>query len=268
LTDRPGSLKILGMIPHILRMFRSPRLLGWGVMVLLATAFGFSFAGLKVALDQREAFPAALDRLEKAGLATRQERRTLDVLGDVFERSTARIAILTEAGTSPSAAPLGDQELLRWRRDIGEQRARAQNDLAFLALLSGGTPGMLAGLVKPLHDQLDEEDRAWEVVAQYLAARHDGSSAAREDELLRQFSSSLMRISQAVSAFRQRIHYAAARNARVAGEDDARLNVLLAQVEYTKQSITMYQAIGIVTLVLLAVALGAMFLPWFVGREA
>jgi hypothetical protein len=230
----------------------SRRLLGWVALAVLLSGLGFTLSGLKAALDEREALPAALDRLESAGLGVRQDRRTLDTLGEVLERSTGRMALLTEAATSPSAAPMPDEELAHWRRVIVEERARVQNDQGLLSQLAQGTSGLLARMLATLRAELDEEDHAWAVIERYLAGRHDNAPAAREDELLREFAASLMKIGQSFLAFQERLREATNANRRVADADGARLSTLVARSALSQRAIALYLALSIGGLLLLA----------------
>jgi hypothetical protein len=255
------------MIKDMLPKRHRRRLLGWVVLALLASALGYAVAGLKAALDERETLPESLDRLENAGLAVRRERRTIDILGEVLERSTARIALLTKTGTSPGAAPLPDQELALLSREIAQARARVRNDQGLLSQLAPGTAGLLGRMVETLRQELDHEDHTWEVVAQYLAARHDNTSAMREDELLREFAASLMKIGQSVSVYQEGLREASAANSRMAREDDARLTTLLLSAAHAQRSVALHMALALGTFLLLAVALAAMILSSRVGRK-
>jgi hypothetical protein len=237
---------------------RKGRLLGWVALALLASGSGFAFVRLKAALDERATLPESLDRLEGAGLAIHQELRTLQILDELLEQSTQRIALLTAAGTSPGAAPLPDEDLARWTRNIADERTRVQNDQGLLSQLARGTTGPMARMVETLRQQLGEEDHAWEIVGRYLNARHDATSAVREDELLREFVASLMKIGQSVADYRERLREAAAANSRMAHEDDARLSVLLAVAARSQQAIALYLTLSIGTLLLLAIGLVVM----------
>jgi hypothetical protein len=241
------------MLKDLLTKLRSRRLLGCVALALLLSGTGYTLARLKSALDEREALPAALDRLESAGLAARQDRRTLETLGDVLERSTSRMALLTEGGTIRSSAPLPDEERAHWQRVIAEERSRIQNDQGLLAQLAQGTKGLLGSMVGTLRQQLSEEDHAWAIVEQHFAARHDHALSARDDELLREFAASLMKIGQSVSAYQDRLREASNTISRVATLDDARLSALLARAAVAQRSIALYLTISAGALLLLAV---------------
>jgi hypothetical protein len=234
------------------------RLPGWVALAVITTGCAYALAGLKAALDEREALPASLDRLESAGLAMRQERRTLEILGDVVERSTRRIASLAAAGMRPGAAPPSDRELGEWSDVIAEERARARNDQGLLSELARGTNGRLAIMVETLRQQLDEEDHAWEIVARCLAARRDNTPPAQDDGLFRQFAASLRKLSQTVSAYQERLREASEANDRMVHEDDARLSGLLVRAARSQRSVALYLILLIAGLFLLAAALAVM----------
>jgi hypothetical protein len=247
---------------------RRAKSLGWVAMALLFALFGYSFMALRAALDEREALPAALASIESAGQEARQERQTLDLLGEVLERSIERMKRLREAATSPGAGPFTKEVPARWQAEITDERERLQIDQAFLSQLASAATGPAASLVTALRDQLTVEDFAWETVGQYLAARHEQAPAAREDELLRRFALELAQIGRAVSAYGDILRTATGRNARQAIDDDARLRALMTRAGDTKRAIGVHMAILIVDLLFLAVLLALRFDPRLGRRRA
>jgi hypothetical protein len=243
------------MLKDLLTKVRRRALLGCVALALLASGLGYTFGSLKAALDERATLAESLDRVERAGLAGRQERLTLDTLGDVLERSSARITLLTKAGTRASAAPLPDEERAQWTRAIDEERAQVRNDQGLLGQLAQVTTGPLGRMVELLRQQVAEEDHAWDVVARSLAAHPENTSAVREDEFLRELAASLMKIGQWVSAYQEGLREA---NRRLAHEDDARLGALLARTERLNRSIARCLVLSIGALLLLAAVLAAM----------
>jgi hypothetical protein len=234
------------------------RLPGGVALALITAGCAYALAGLKAALDEREALPASLDRLESAGLAVRQERRTLELLGEVVERSTARIASLARAGTRSAAAPLSDGELAQWADVLTEERAQVRNDQGLLSELARGTDGHLARIVETLRQQLDAEDHAWEIVARCLSARRHNTPTARDDELFREFAATLSKLSQTVSAYQERLREASEASSRLAHEDDARLSALLVRAARSRRSVALYLILSVAGLLLLAAALAVM----------
>jgi hypothetical protein len=243
------------------------KLPGWVALAVITTGCAYALAGLKAALDEREALPASLDRLESAGLAMRQERRTMEILGEVVERSTARIASLAAAGMRPGAAPPSDRELAHWSDVITEERGRVRNDHGLLSELARGTNGHLARMVETLCQQLDEEDHAWETVARGLAARRDNTPTAKDDGLFGEFAATLRKLSQTVSDYRERLREASEANNRMAHDDDARLSALLVRAARSQRSVALYLILSIAGLLLLAAALAVMIVSARAGGK-
>jgi hypothetical protein len=207
------------------------------ILSIAIPAFAYAFVDFRKSMAERDAFEATLARFDSSGVAIRQEGPVLKSLSELFLRSANRLELLKKVETKPDSPPLSDQDWARWQSDILTMRSQERGDLGLLDRVSGGAYKLAGGLAESLKKQLTAEDKCWVSLESFLTERHRKGSPDREEQLFRDYYSSLLEVKQSYASYQGSLFGAIDQAERQFGENGANYTEARAKIRTINREI-------------------------------